>query len=438
MGKIEALLLPRDKSFRVHPSGKKPKLFYVLFVSLFLFANLGSFVHIGNRVITTSEIIMLFIVLTLLPSLKVRWSDSLVFISILIIGLISVLYSIDPNESLKSFFSLGFYSFFTLAMVQAARREPYFIDLFLDAFLTAVFILSIYALFQSIYIYMFGTVERIIYPFGIFTWHTQSQLLISWRANSLYYEPNIFGMVSVFGLLLNLYLGKRAFYWNVMVLFSIILTFATTTYFMLVISLAAQLLIGEKGFKSLDKGKFFLLTIFALFFFTTLFLSPGTDKSFFRYIPVLNRIREVSTPGTSGHYRITAPISSLPYMFTHYPFGVGLGAIDAFLIEPPSEISNYFIKGHSSYGKTVDNIILGWFFSFGLFASLFLGFFINLLRKTITTVSVSLAVCMFIFCWGTGSFLFIEFWALLLILIFLNLSYGGSGRALLAYENLHA
>jgi hypothetical protein len=322
-------------------------------------------------------------------------------------------------------------------MVQTARSKPYFVNLFLNAFLSAVFILAVYGIFQAISAHLFGPLDKVIYPFGIFTWHTQSQLLINWRANSLYYEPNIFGMVSVFGLMLNLYLRNRSIYWNAIVLIGIILSFATTTYFMLLISLVLQLLIGKRKFKSMDNRKFFLVTI--LVFFSI--LAPFTDlgvAGIFKNIPVLNRISELSVPGTSGYYRITAPISSIPYMLSHYPLGIGIGTIDLFLDEAPSEISGFFVKGHSSYGKTIDNIILGWIFSFGLFSLLFLWLFFNILRKTITQVSVGLPISMLIFCWGTGSFLFFEFWSFLIILIFLNLPFAGSGRGLLGIENLHA
>lgn len=393
------------------------KVIYFLFILFFIFPNLKLPLSIGNRFISFSEILaVIFITIILFKQKKFFLGDILFFLGFLLICFISTVLSLSPIESFKSLISLFLYSSLTFFIIEYVRENHYIIDFLLDAFLSSIFILAIYAVLQSLTIYFLGPSEIMTYPFGTLTWQRQKLFLL--RANSLYYEPNIFGMISVFAFFINLQSRKKGIIWNTITLLGILLTFSTTTYFIFLISLVVRILIENYYASPLKKTQ---ITSFLIFLACVICLcyTLGINDNLSLSVPILNRIEEISVPGSSGFYRVMTPILIIPFMLQNFPFGIGIGTTDLFLSNPPYEIAHYFIMGNNYYGTTIDNIYTGWLISFGFMSILIFLLFAILLYITLYKISISIATCTFLFCLGTGSFAIFDFWSIILINILL-------------------
>lgn len=398
----------KDKHSRIE------KTIGIFFFFIVLLANLSTPISVAGRVITASELLIVIVIIMLIPKLCFRFNHLLIYLIIFSVAILSLVTSINKQESIKSLLSFALYSLFTFILIEISFSKPLLRNRILDSFLLAVLFLASFAIVQFVLVQILGPLPRIVYPFGEYTWHIQRQLLFIWRANSLYYEPNIFGMVAAFGLFLGIRLDKNCV-WLFVVAIGIVVSFATTTYFLVITALIAQLLLSGslKGRAKSSRAvtSVFLIVILILILFASNYeiLAPLEG------VPVLSRINEIVSPGTSGFYRVSMPLKISLITIENYPLGVGIGAIDKYLADPPNEIFYYLQKGSSGYGTTVDNILLGWIITNGLAGLIYFVFFGILVWMMLFRESVSLGIALLFFSLGTGAFLGIEFWTLLLI-----------------------
>ncbi|NMC63995.1 MAG: hypothetical protein GYA55_12600 [SAR324 cluster bacterium] len=395
-------------------SGSRERIFGLLVSMILLLANLSTPLSIVGRKITASEVLILVAIAVILPKLKVRFDHTLLYLVVISVPVFSMLMSLDAQESTKSLLSFLLYSLFTFVAFEFSIDNAEIRKRILDSFLLAVLILAGFAILQFVLVMIFGSHPRIIYPFGDNTWHIQTQLLIRWRANSLYYEPNIFGMVAAFGLFLGLKVGKSKT-WCALVSAGILITLATTTYFLVVVAVLSQVFLSGSLHGSGKKSRAIIVIFIAALLFIFLSASLNEFLDLTKGIPVFSRINEIRTPGTSGFYRLIMPPAVALITISEHPFGIGIGMIDSYLSSPPEAALYYLQKGSSGYGVTVDNILMGWMISFGVFGFFYFLSFIYFIVVIIFRLSIGIGIGLLFFSLGTGAFLSVEFWTLLLV-----------------------
>jgi len=378
-----------------------------VFFFIILFMNFKIFVFFGKNV-TLSEILIVLsvlylIVLSVYNKYEMKFSIVVAFfLFILITPLISAYFSSDLLEGLKSFSqSLLSSSFVVLAYVfKKYHKRPVFIT----AFIYANVFLASYGILQFLCIRVFGLMDQfIVYPFMDYTAQVQSLFCtigpLTWRSNSLYYEPSIFGIFCTYAFLLVVYTDiKNRLLIKSLLFLGVISSLSTAALLIFVICAGFQQLSKTSNPISPRRSllRFFL---FAITFAIILLLISS-------FVPTLlntfSRLNELSAVGSSGFYRIIAPYQFAIYVFSNYIFGLGIGNIESFIeSQMPENLSYYFQKG-SGVGTSVDNTAMLLFITFGYLGFLYIFLIILFLILAKRKVGFSIILFLILFHFVSG------------------------------------
>lgn len=225
--------------------------------------------------------------------------------------------------------------------------------------------------------------------------HYENTLLGMVRATSIFYEPSVFGWMSLFVYVLNQYTRFEKYYKkiNVLVVISLVISFSSSAIVGFGIIFIIELMDNTKK-------NSFVLRVLLLFVVAVLLGVSGIN------IESMLRLNTLNVEGSSGFNRVQYPFDAMIQTLKAYPlFGRGIGQIG---IYDPS-IENY------SY---IYNSIFGIIVTFGVSGLLIYQQIFSVFRRWYkinkhTIVSSVLILYLLI---SNGSFLTLEFPVIMIIL----------------------
>ncbi len=371
--------------------------------------------YFGARGITFAELLLATMVPFLLVSTRARKRHCLVLLVWCWAFLVSGVSAIDVGEYCKSAGSFLLFTTWTFLIYEHVRTRPEARQAVLEGVILGGFVLACFAVIQSAVINLGGMFPPIVYPFGSLTWQTQKVQLLTtpwWRANSLYYEPNIFGMLATFAYFLSLHTGKRhSPIWHLLFLLGILSSLAATTYVILASGLFCYVMFHSPG-RSFSRRSIFLRVVVG-----TMIVGMVTYGLFGATRSPLRRVSEISSPTSSGYYRVVVPAVVTLYVLSHQPFGIGLGNVDVFLKDAPRPIRPFLLKGlgpGAGRGTTLDNIVACLLVMLGILVLPIFLLAVGLIRTLLSHHAHAVALGAVCYCLGTGEFLSAHFTLIIL------------------------
>jgi len=343
---------------------------------------------------------------------QVKINTSLFYVLLLVhvvLPISSSVFGISFFESIKSAVAMIYYFMFMLTFLSLKESSK---DDYLDGFVDASVLTSIFGVIQYILISKQIVVsEKLVYPYGNHSALGKGMLVLlnagsNWRSNSIFSEPSIFGFFLLLALLININNKNRSFVFNIILLMGIAVTKSVSVYTSLIVLLIA---------KFHRKKKFLLASVLTSFIGLTMVLMNTTVSG--KVFSVFTRLGEVIVPGTSGYYRITAPMALTKHSLFNKPLGVGIGVTDLFLETAPENIKKYFIMFNGAQGYAVDNnffLIVMWY---GLGSAIFIPVVIYLWKICKKNKRIEFLLLLLLFLFSTGSFTMLVTWMFILPII---------------------
>lgn len=398
----------------------------LIFFLIILFANLKVFTIFG-KAFTFSEMMIIlseffFIVLLSFRKTRLKMKSILLFIvSIITIPLFSCYISCDLAEGIKSYILLllsSSYAFILYLYIKNTPSESVKYT-YIDTFIFACVVLSLFGIFQSLYFRVLGySNSSVVYPFSDYTAQFQSLYNTitreSWRSNSLYYEPSLFGLYTLYAYLLtqhSIKMNKTLF--KIVLVLGLITSFSTIAYLSFLVCFIVRY--RHKFFKIMTKP-IYLFTMLLLIIVVLLTIT-GIENSNYIFNNIFNsitiaflRTSELGVSGTSGYYRIIAPYQLAKYILANEYLGTGIGSAEVFIQKKaPKGISNYFQKG-DSIGTSIDNTVMVIIIQYGYVGILFLCMIAYFLYRLIGKLDLSVIVFIAIFHFSSGHLYTMYYW----------------------------
>ncbi len=375
---------------------------------------------IKARVLSVSEFIAIITIALLISiRVKLKLKNVVIFSFLFIFILFNIFFANSVIQFAQSYLLFIVYVLYFFLIYSYLKNNNKIAQAYINNFVKATFILALYGLFQLFIRKITGiTFPKVVYPFGDFTFQRQPLYFAveKLRSNSFFYEPNIFGMISIIGFLINHYYAKKIKgIYKMLFLLGILTTQSTTTYLMLLISFSLDLVCNH--IKNIFKNNFkinkkLIYGFISLMLILTIFVSFNP----FNITNVLGRLKEINIKGSSGYYRVVTPFIAAKFIVNRHPFGIGLGNIDYYLENPPKNLKRDMSLGGSS-GQTIDNIFFGIIISFGVFGFIIISFLILIFYHIYLNLGLGMMTAYVFYYLGTGSFMYIEFWVILLIML---------------------
>ncbi|MEH7350246.1 hypothetical protein [Gottfriedia acidiceleris] len=340
---------------------KVSKIILNLLLTCIIFMNF-TFINLNDFKIGIPHILLLLVLtITLLSIERFNKKTILILILILFFPCLKLFTVFNQIEFFKTYF------FFILGLLSYVYVTKYLklktidnIQIFNSRLIVFIFITSIFGVIQFIFANYFDSM--VLYNFLLDYQFHGPQLIGTYkeyvRANSIYSEPSIFGIMCNFSTALILASEqkiKNGYLYLVFNFIGLIISFSSSALFFFFIIVGIYLL--------KFKRRTFILTALGILIICISF----TD------ILSIFRFSEFSSVGTSGYYRVIAPFLLLKQVLLTSPFlGIGLGQVDIYV--PQFD----FMQNGTSTGKTLDNNFTLLFVVFGLPA---IGIFIYFIKK---------------------------------------------------------
>ena len=384
-------------------SNLKEKLIYFIIFSIFL-ANF-SVSNIGGRGFLIPELaIALLIGINFIAKDNVKFILFFIILN-MILSLLNVV-NLTNNEFLKSYVLCIIY--FSFVYITRSTKNK---DKALYYYTIGIKILVIFGILQFM-VRLFGInfIESFVNnPFGGNTIGGNlelSYLGIFTRTNSLYYEPSIFGLVTLSSVAVLWYLKDidSSYYKKSNIILS---------YIGVIISFSATALIGLA-----------FLIILRIFLLKKInlkkigFILIGFITSVIIFINTQNRISEIFKLGTSGYYRVIAPMKLIVSIIKDgYLFGIGIGQVENY-IKLKDPIYMYKMGEFSwNLGLTIDNVLYMIIITFGFLSIVILYIFLNFIIINLNKRNIYIFIAFIFLLIGTGGYNFIYFNTILAVLL---------------------
>lgn len=366
---------------------------------IFMFVFLANFAitKLFSRGFLLQEILIIaLIIINILYNRSIKFFMFL-YLSIFIPIVLNI-NNLTNAEFIKSYILFLIYSMFVFITITVGDKEKC-----INYYLIGIEILVLFGVFQFV-IRLLNINILSNFANDIFGQYTIAENLMQSsfygipRVNSLLYEPSIFGMICLSGVGMSLYIrGKKfdcyRYKYFLLSIIGVIISFSTIAIIGLALIILVRILLVKKNI---------LLKYFIL-------IGGGTTV-----LIIINmfwiRINEIFTLGTSGYYRIIAPIRLIIDMFkSKYIFGIGMGQLESYILRtsPP-----YMLKyGYEGWGLgfTVDNSIFMLILTFGIAIIPILIYLFSYIIRRINIDNIAAVIVFIIVAIGTGGYNFIYF-----------------------------
>lgn len=226
-------------------------------------------------------------------------------------------------------------------------------------FIIALIVIAFFSLFQVLLVKIFGS-TMLYNPFGEHTYMVEYKVerMVGEnfaRAPGLFLEPSFNAFIMFFlavAILLTKQISKSSFWVLVFTLFSVLIS-GSASGMLATVSLAFFLFLAVVVKNRISRILLLLMAPIILAGVGSFYLS--------------NRVAELSIEGTSGYWRLIAPLVVLGDVFVDFPLGVSFGQIESFLLP-------FGLQHGEGIGTSIDNGIYYLAFYFGwVWALLVLG-----------------------------------------------------------------
>lgn len=341
---------------------------------------------------------ILIIILVFINIIYIRNIKFYIFNIFLIVFPILLNYkNIVEIEFMKSFIMIIVYWDFIYLIKYFRNKEKCLLS-----FIKGMNILIIFSLVQFIvrFINIKYLLDIVNSPFGnsnLLRVLDQSYLIGLPRANSLMYEPSIFGVYSLLAFTVCIYLrqkisDKYKIKIYILPILGVLLSGSAIAYSGLCIIIISRVILVK--YKPLVKFPSIII---------------GCISGVFIMSKILYRFNEIFIAGTSGYYRVISPIMLIKDMFLSGDiFGIGIGNLQQYIID---KNPIYMLKNgyEITLGLTIDNSMLMVILTFGVVSFPLIIYVICLIIKYISYYNYSIVIGFIFVAISTGGYNFIYF-----------------------------
>lgn len=332
------------------------------------------------------EVVILIFIIFNLDKLLIKRNILLLF-SIIIIPLFWIPTVINLNEFFLTYISTIFYFIFILVISSLKKVDisP------VKSFILGQNVNIIFGLIQfTVTLFTNSFTDYIHVPFGEFTFSYTGFSRFNGipRTNALFYEPSIFGVFCLIGFALCIYYKEKIHPLNkYLCLMGILISFSASSILGLVLILLVNIPRSKGG-----RILYLFVNLSILYFLISSLL--------------IQRLNEFGQEGTSGYYRIIAPIYLIKELIIkEYPFGIAFGQITPYLMK----YNFIFMQQGGKAGMSVDNIPMVLILNFGVLSIFIFLYVILILIKNISVRALPIFISFTTLLFATGAFNFIYF-----------------------------
>lgn len=386
----------------------RSRSFYHLVVSLIFFSvvlfNLRISSIFGRGILITEVLILIAIVMNCRNMLNLKLLLVLIFLAS--VPLLSLFYVSNYTDFIKSYLQYLLYVLFICVICTVEARSKYFV-----AFNNGGVILVAFGFVQFVVRGLSISKYRMLVhnPYGNYAFSSvlgESFVGGIPRVNSLLYEPSIFGLLCIVMIAIEIFMSRRT---NEYRKWRLSLFAAGVLMSGSILAYSGLMMFGiVLAFSKLQSVGGLLLRVILVIGMSCIVFSDY----------FLRRANEVFIAGTSGYYRIVAPIKLIADRVGDGDyFGIGLGQLENILT---SNQYNYMLK--QSYtglrmGTTIDNVLFMLILTFGIGFLPMLILFLSRAFQNTNRDNIYVLISFVLVSFSTGGFNFIYFNIVLAILI---------------------
>lgn len=366
-----------------------------------------------NRGIIIQEVLIIFYILINLKRIITNSIGLCLGAFLVLIPFVSYVNVLNINEFLGSYISWVIYGLFILSIYLEKLSRADIIQIIVS--LTKGINILIYFGFVQFIVRVFeiNSLLRIVNnPFGIFTFSRVlgvSRFNGYDRMNSLCYEASVFGLICLIGYCAYEFINSvqkdyikkiYKFMYIIGIFFSMS---AATILGFLVIIIVKKMVNNKNGIKWIVSSVL-----------TFVIVKLGISIFFVR-------IQEILIVGTSGFYRLIAPVMLIKdTILNDISLGQGLGQAKDYIING----GYYYFYKNGEIGKTIDNSIYAIILAFGIISIPILIYWLIYLVKGVNKkTNIELFLCLILIYLTTGGFNFI-YCNIILSIYLLTVKYG--------------